>query len=184
MMTIALNLLDIAGNCFEAGASEVYLSLKINEKEGMLQMRVEDNGKGMDEQTLKKVCDPFYTTRTTRKVGMGLALLRQQTEAAGGELQISSEPGNGTRLEARFGLAHPDRQPLGDVAGVIIMLAGRDNSVRLRFEALSPEGTYLFDTKEIMEVLDIKTINEPGLLPQLRELLENKLRDLGFERLN
>jgi len=178
MMTIALNLLDIAGNCFEAGASDVLIKLEYDIKPGELKLIVSDNGKGMDRETVEKVTDPFYTTRTTRKVGMGIPLLKQQAEASGGGVSISSVPGEGTSICAIFGKDHPDRQPLGDIAGVVVMLAARNNDTRVRFICQTTCGKYEFDNKEVKEVLEIENLNDPGLQRQLRELVQNGLLEL------
>ncbi|MFZ5940003.1 MAG: ATP-binding protein [Bacteroidota bacterium] len=184
MKTIALNLLDVAANSFEAGASDVAVSMEVLEAENKLELEIRDNGRGMEPETLEKVTDPFYTTRSTRKVGLGLALIRQMAEATGGSLTISSVRGSGTTLRVSFGLRHPDCQPLGDLPGVVIMLAGRDRAVRFRFRAKTGKGVYNFDTAEVLEVLEINAIEGAELLSQLRELVANGLREISFEGLN
>ncbi len=183
MLTIALNILDIAGNCFEAGADDVSIMLDTR-GEQFICLTIEDNGRGMNTETLEKVSDPFFTTRKTRKVGLGIPLIRQQAEATGGRFKIDSEKGKGTTVFITFGKDHPDRQPLGDIAGVVVMLAGRDPNVRIRFTCHAPEGTFVFDSKEIMETLEIKAIDDKELIDQLKELIENNLQKIGFDTLN
>jgi len=184
MLTIALNLLDIAGNSFEAGATEVRILVEENIVPGLLTLEVADNGRGIDQAVLEHVMNPFYTTRTTRKVGLGLPLIRQQAEAAGGSLQIRSETGKGTVVTASFGLDHPDRQPLGDLSGVIVILAARDPGVRVFFTFRNSKGEVVFDTDEVKEVLEIAELNEGKLQKELRELLENQLMEISMTSLN
>ena len=117
MLELALHVLDILQNAVEAGATHVDLAVLEDEPSDRLTITVIDDGRGMDEETTRRVLDPFYTTRTTRHVGLGLPLYSAAAEGAGGGLTILSHPGEGTTIEASFQLSHPDRQPLGDMAG-------------------------------------------------------------------
>lgn len=93
------------------------LTWQENITEDSLVITIRDNGCGMDENTVAKVTDPFFTSRTVRKVGLGIPLFKQNAEATGGTLKIKSKPGKGTTIEANFGLSHWDRPPMGDIAG-------------------------------------------------------------------
>jgi len=148
MEDLALHILDIAQNSLEAGASEIEIEIWENLKENRLSIQVRDNGHGMDSETAAKVTDPFFTTRTTRKIGLGLPLMAAASKAAGGVLTVDSKPGQGTTILATFEHRHIDRAPLGDVeATLMVLLAGHpDKDILFRhrvddrvFELDSPD---------------------------------------------
>ena len=128
MRELSLNMLDIAQNSIAAGATLVTLAVDCDRAADRLTLTVEDNGRGMTAEQLEQVRDPFFTTRTTRKVGMGIPLFRMAAEMAGGGLQIRSAPGVGTTVEAVFTLSHIDRMPLGDMDGTVTALIRRSIS--------------------------------------------------------
>ena len=134
MRELALHILDILQNTVEAGATRVILTIHEDIPADRLTITVIDNGRGMDAATAARVTNPFYTTRTTRHVGLGLPLYAMAAEQAGGALRILSRPGLGTTVEATFQLSHPDRQPLGDMAPTLLafLLSGR--APELRYE--------------------------------------------------
>jgi anti-sigma regulatory factor (Ser/Thr protein kinase) len=136
MEDLALHILDIAQNSLEAGAGEIGIEILENLREDLLRIRVRDNGRGMDPETAAKVTDPFFTTRTTRRVGLGLPLMAAAAKTAGGELTIDSLPGKGTTVTATFRHRHFDRAPLGDIEGTLmVLLAGQpDKSVFFRHQ--------------------------------------------------
>ena len=116
MMTeISLNILDVAQNSISAGAKLIEISVVADIKSDTLTVVIKDNGCGMDEEKLKKVIDPFFTTRTTRKVGLGIPFYKLAAENTGGTFNITSQLGLGTTVTAVFGLSHIDRMPLGDI---------------------------------------------------------------------
>ena len=122
MTTIALNILDIVQNSIRADASLINLSINESASSDILEIRIEDDGSGIPAEMLDTVTDPFTTSRTTRKTGFGLALLKHHAELTGGKIDIKSSKGSGTVVTAEFRLSHIDIQPLGDVAGVMIIL--------------------------------------------------------------
>lgn len=113
MRELSLNILDIAQNSISAGASLITIEVSEDTREHLLSLTVSDNGCGMDEETLRNVCDPFFTTRTTRKVGMGIPLFRLAAEQTGGSFEITSEKGVGTSTKAVFHSDSIDFTPLG-----------------------------------------------------------------------
>ena len=115
MQELSMNLLDIAQNSVAAGSTLTQITIAIDTAAKRLTLTIADNGKGMDEETVRRVTDPFYTTRTTRKVGLGLPLFQEAARATGGELTIRSAVGKGTTVEAFFTLGHIDLAPLGDL---------------------------------------------------------------------
>jgi len=116
---LSLSILDIAENSANAWASEIRITVIEDKEKDLLELVIEDNGTGMDEATARRASDPFFTTRTTRRVGLGLALLKQAAQEANGEMRVESARGKGTKVTARFQASHIDRRPLGDLGGTI-----------------------------------------------------------------
>ena len=119
MKELSLHILDIAQNSVKAGATLIQITIEEDTVADTLRITVADNGCGMDKDLLQRVRDPFTTTRTTRKVGMGIPLLEAAAVQCGGGLDIQSQPGVGTTLTAWFGLSHIDRAPVGDMPGTM-----------------------------------------------------------------
>ena len=176
MKELSLNILDIAKNSTRAGASLIEILLVTDEK-GFLTMTIRDNGCGMDEETLKRVSDPFYTTRTTRKVGMGIPLLRMACEATGGGLSILSstkEEDHGTTLVATFDSTHIDFAPVGDVVSSIVILISGDPDRDFLFLDKTPEREVKLDTRELRAVLGDVPLGEYEVLEWIRSYLEGQ----------
>lgn len=170
MKELALHLLDIAQNSVTAGATELLLSLV--EHQGALTMSVADNGKGMTPEFLANVLDPFTTTRTTRKVGLGLPLLRLAAEQTGGSLRVESAPGVGTTTAALFHTGHIDCPPLGDVAGALaLFLQGAPETMETRFLHETDHGSFELDTREVRALLDGVPLSEPEVALWLRDYI-------------
>ncbi len=179
MKEIALHILDIAENSVCAGASEVRIHLE--QKSQWLKICIEDNGKGMDATELERTADPFYTSRTTRKVGMGIPLFRQHAEMTGGRLEIRSISGEGTMVEAWFEKDHPDRQPLGDMEGCWMLLATMNQEIDWKLELKTDSGEFAISTPEIRKELEIEEISGWELTESLKRLIRNNIYELGFE---
>ena len=147
MEDLSLSILDIAENSANAGASEIRISVTEDKNRDLVELVIDDNGTGMDEATAQRASDPFFTTRTTRRVGLGLAFLKQAAQEADGEMKVESAPGKGTQVTARFQASHIDRRPLGALGGTIkTLVCGypdieficlyRKDSVEKRFETM------------------------------------------------
>jgi 3',5'-nucleoside bisphosphate phosphatase len=129
MEDLALHILDIVQNSLEAGAENIEINVIENLKENRLVIEIRDNGRGMNPETLAKATDPFFTSRKTRSVGMGLPLLAAAAKASDGALEIDSKPGRGTKISASFKHGHIDRAPLGDIeTTLMVLLAGRPDA--------------------------------------------------------
>jgi len=134
MQDLSLHILDIVENSIAASASRIRISIVEDTSRDLLFLEITDNGKGMDAEARQKALDPFFTTRTTRRVGLGLPLLAQAAREGGGSFELDSEPGRGTTVRAVFQLSHPDRKPLGDIAETLqTILIGRPE-LDLQFE--------------------------------------------------
>jgi len=154
MMTeIALNVLDVAENSVRANATLVEIEVIINQNEDLLSIRIKDNGCGMSEEQLKNVEDPFFTTRKTRKVGLGVPFYKQAALAAGGEFYIKSELGVGTETFASFQLSNIDRMPLGDINGTIHTLVVYNEQLDFLYHYVFNGADFTLDTREFREIL-------------------------------
>jgi anti-sigma regulatory factor (Ser/Thr protein kinase) len=148
MEELALHVLDIAENSIEAGAGSLGIELREEPEADRLILIVSDDGPGMTAGQLEKVQDPFYTTRTTRKVGMGLALLAEAARTAGGELTIESEPGRGTTVRASLQYTHLDRAPVGDIETTLMVLMAGHPDLQIRFRHSLGSREYELDSGE------------------------------------
>lgn len=180
MKEIALHILDIAENSIAAGADRISVSVVDKAAADLLSIRIEDNGKGMSGEEKDRSLDPFYTSRSTRKVGMGIPLFRQHAEMTGGALGIESEPGAGTSVKASFRKSHPDRQPLGDLEGIWMLLITANQDIEWSLKCASEKGNFSISTSEIRSTLAIENINGTRLSNSLKRLIRNNLDELGL----
>ncbi len=178
MKELALHILDIAQNSLVAGATLIEIIVNANTEADILRIEITDNGKGIAPEVLPIVMDPYTTSRTTRKVGMGLPLLKDACEMTGGSLAINSELGKGTSLKALLGYNHIDRQPLGDMAGVIMLLVSANVNVDFVYKHSLNGSEYVFDTREVKEALDGLPLNSPEVYKILKEMLFLNLDEL------
>ena len=146
-----------------------------NTLEDKLILLVEDNGKGMDAELLAQVTDPFVTSRTTRKVGLGIPLLKEAAEACNGSLQIWSEPGKGTRMEIVFQRSHIDRMPLGNLAdtyrSLVVSTPGIDWVLGYQLD----DYEFYYDQKRVRETLGDVPFSDPLVLSYVRTTMEEGL---------
>jgi hypothetical protein len=147
---LSLNVLDIGMNSLAAGASVIQIAVIESAKHDWLIIRIRDNGRGMDSQTLKCVLARNFTTKSGRKkpIGLGLAMLRQSSEMCGGTFHIRSVLGNGTSITASMRLSHVDRPPLGDLNGTILALCASSQIVDVQLHYRSDEETFQFSSQE------------------------------------
>jgi hypothetical protein len=168
---IALHILDIAENSIAAGASLIEISIEEDIQNDRLNISVRDNGRGMDEQMLAQITDPFVTSRTTRKVGLGLPLFKAAAEACNGYLQISSTIGRGTRVDVEFQRSHIDRMPLGDLAGTMLNLVVCHPDIHWLFHYRAGEQEFIFNDEPIKTELAGIPLTEPAVLTFIRTSL-------------
>ena len=153
MRELSLNILDIAQNSITANASLITVEVAENTVDHSLLIGIYDNGKGMSEEQVKSVIDPFFTTRTTRKVGMGIPLFKMAAEQTGGSLEIKSEIGIGTEIRAIFKTDSVDFTPLGDVASTIQMLITMNTDRDFVYKHSVNEKEFICDTRELKAIL-------------------------------
>ena len=178
MRELALHILDIAENSLHAQADTIQITVTEKLAEDRLVISVIDNGRGMNSEMVQAVVDPFITTRTTRKVGLGIPLLKAAAEACNGRLDITSHPGKGTRIDVEFQHSHIDRMPLGDLSGTIFALCVSNPQTHWLFYYYVDQQEFRFDDLLIKEALGDISICEPTILSYLHELLENGVNEI------
>ena len=171
-----MHIMDILQNSTRAGAKDITLEVIEDKTKDQLILRFIDNGCGMDKETAERVINPFFTTRTTRKVGLGLPLLKQNTERTGGSLTIDSEKGKGTTVTAIFGLTNIDTPPMGDLAGTVVLTASAYPDIHFIFHYQREDVDYIFDTDEVNEALDGVSIQDPEIIAYLKEMVEENIK--------
>ncbi len=174
---ISLNILDVAENSASAGASLIEIYLEADTKKDTLTLLIRDDGCGMTPEQLSGVEDPFFTTRSTRKVGLGVPFLKQAAESTGGSFVIESEPGRGTSDKAVFGLSHIDRMPLGDISATIKDLIICHPDIDFLYSYKYDGNGFVLDTREFKKVLAGVPINSPEVLCYIQEYLEENKQE-------
>jgi anti-sigma regulatory factor (Ser/Thr protein kinase) len=175
---LALHLLDIAENSVAAGARNITIDVMEDTRTDRLCMSVTDDGKGMDAETAARVVDPFVTSRTTRKVGLGIPLLKAAAEACNGSLTLQSELGKGTRLDVSFQRSHIDRMPLGDLPGTIQSLVVAFPEIHWLFRYQVNDDVFVFDDTDLKRELEGIPLTEPDVLAYIRTSLENGVENV------
>lgn len=179
MRDISLHLLDILTNSVSAGATCMLVRIQADQSNDLLIIRIEDNGIGMNPDFLKRVTDPFSTTRTTRKVGLGLSLFKEACEITGGVLAIESTPGAGTTVTATMGISSIDRIPLGNtgetLSGLISSFPDRDFTIVFSNDQGKEEG---LDTKDLRERLGDVPLSQPDVYVFIRDYIHEQQQNI------
>ena len=178
MEDLSYHILDIAENSIKADAGNIRIRIVEDTVKDELKVVIKDDGRGIDEATLKRIRDPFYTTRTTRRVGMGISLLEQAANQAGGSLSISSKPGKGTTISATFRYSHIDRQPVGELSASLVTLIAGNPDVNIRYTHDINGKKFNFSTRDIKKGLDGMDINNPHVLGALKKLIHDNEAEL------
>jgi hypothetical protein len=169
MEDLSLHILDVAENSITAGANKIKIEIVEDVKANLLTVEISDNGKGMDRELLENACDPFYTTRTTRRVGLGIPLLAQSARESNGDISVKSKKGEGTSIKASFQYDHIDRKPLGDIGQTMIILIMSNPDIDFLFEHKKNDNLYTLDTAEIKNELDGVPINTPEVIRIIKD---------------
>lgn len=178
MNDLSLHILDIVQNSISAKATLIELGVFEDLAADTLTIVIRDDGKGMTPEQVERVADPFFTSRKTRKVGLGLPLYKQNAMQAGGDVTITSEVGKGTTVTAVFGHANIDRPPLGDLANAVMLLVSANPEVDFRFTYGYNGEEYLFDTQEVKEALDGLPLSDPQVFRMVEELIRNNMEEV------
>jgi anti-sigma regulatory factor (Ser/Thr protein kinase) len=179
MLELAMHILDLAQNSLAAGATVVEIRIREDLPTDLLTIEVEDNGRGMSGDLTRRVTDPFYTSRTTREVGLGLSLFKEAAERCGGQLTVESEEGRGTKVCASFRLDHFDRAPLGDMGETLACLISGNPEVDFIYEHEVNRQSYRLETREMREILGPVGLDDASVLYFIRQDVEKGLKKIG-----
>ncbi len=178
MEDISLHILDIAENSVAAGATIIEIEIIEDTAKDSLSIKIKDNGKGIPEELVEKVLDPFYTTRKTRHVGFGLSLLAQSAKETGGDISIKSEENVGTVITASFKHSHIDRRPMGNIADTFLVLIAGNPDIDFVFTYIRDDSDFSLDTRQIRAELDGIPLNFPPAISLIRNYLKESLSDI------
>ena len=148
MEDLSLHVLDVAENSVRSGATEIRIEIAEDEEEDLLTLRILDDGSGMDQATIERALDPFFTTKDNKRVGLGLSLLSQAAEETGGRLTVESSEGKGTQITAVFHGAHPDMKPLGEMMETMSVLAAGNSGARFVYDYRKGARKVHFDSHD------------------------------------
>lgn len=179
MKDLSMHIMDILQNSTRAKAKNITLEVVENHNDDTLTLVFKDDGCGMDAKMVENVVNPFFTTRTTRKVGLGLPLLKQNAEMTGGSLSIESQVGVGTVVTAVFGYSNIDRPPMGDLPGTLVLTIAAYPDIRFLFHFVrkktGADVDYTLDTNELYEALDGVSLQEPEVMAYIKEMIEENI---------
>lgn len=174
--------MDIAENSIRAHAGYIEIEIEADTRRDTLDLKVRDDGCGMDEEQVRNVTDPFYTTRTTRKVGLGIPFLKQACECTGGRLEITSRVGEGTEVHAVFGLTHIDRMPLGDINSTIYTLVVFHEEIDFHYRYVCDGTAFELDTRQMKQILGGLSFREPEVSQFIREYLDTNQAEVDAKQ--
>lgn len=174
-----MHILDIVENAITSKASQVQIRITEDQEKDHMTVEIEDDGEGIPAHFLDKVADPFFTTRSTRRVGLGLSLLQQAARACEGDLQVRSREGEGTLVRADFRYDHIDRKPLGDMASTMVTLIVGNPSMDFQYVHSKGDKAFCFDTVELKRELEDVPIDHPRVVQFVRDEIKKGLEELG-----
>lgn len=178
MRELSLHIMDIIENGLGAGADLITLSIVEDKKKNWLKITITDNGSGIPEEMQEKVLDPFFTTRTTRRVGLGLSLIREASRRCNGEFNIKSKEGEGTEVSVSFELNHIDLAPIGNMASSLTALIMGNPDVDFVYTHEVDGNIFHLDTRQVREELEGLTLNHPEVIKYLASVIRESLTDL------
>ncbi len=179
MEDLSLHILDVVENAIAAKAKKIEVTVIEEIEQDRLTMEIKDDGIGMDEEVRQKVTDPFFTTRTSRRVGLGLSFLSQATKEAGGTLEITSSPGRGTKVKATFQYSHIDRKPLGNMTDTIVTIIFGNPEVDVHYVHVRGEKSYTLKSEWLRERFHGEAFMTPEAIHWLKTHLQEGLAEIG-----
>lgn len=177
MVDLAMHAMDIVQNSIRANATMIEILFSESNSADQLRFSVKDNGSGMEEKTVEKLANPFFTTRTTRKVGLGIPFLKMTSEQTGGNLSVESELGKGTKVEAIYKTDNPDCLPLGDLAGYLVLMLVANPDIHFRFRYAIDNSYFELDTEELKSE-GITELSNPEMAAAIKEYVNENLKRL------
>lgn len=182
MPELSLNILDVAQNSVTAGASLIQISILGDTASDRLTIRIEDNGCGMTPEQVQNVTDPFFTSRKTRRVGLGIPFFKMAAELTGGSFHIESQIGAGTVTTAVFGLSSIDRMPLGNMADTMSVLIGPNPDIDFILTMEQDGRSFIMDTRTFREILGPEIpLSEPQVLNYIESYITENTAGCGIQ---
>ena len=178
MRELSLHILDVVENGIAAGGNCIWITVEEDDKADQLKITIRDNGRGMPIEKLQRINDPFITSRTTRRVGLGLSLLAAAAERCEGTLRVDTSPGKGTEIEATFRHGHIDRAPLGDMAATITTLIIGNPGIDFVYSHRIDGDEFSLDTREIRTEMEDLSLSDPVVIHHLTESIRSSLKEL------
>lgn len=179
MKEISMHILDIVMNSVKAKATLIDIFIEDSIKNNWLKLIIKDNGIGMDNEMIKVATNPFFTTRTTRRVGLGLSMLKENCERCNGYLRINSKLGEGTIVDCCFERNNIDMAPLGNMGDTILTIINSLRECELLYNHITDEGSFTFSTVEIKDVLDVSSINNSKILLWIKEYINENIKSIS-----
>jgi hypothetical protein len=179
MKDLSMHILDIVRNSVEAEATEISVSMTVT-GDNVLTIVFQDNGRGMSAEMVQNVTDPFVTTRTTRKVGLGLPLIKMNAELTGGNLFITSELKKGTTVTVNFNLQHIDCMPFGDLGSVFSQLLGGNPDKKFFYNFATPKGDFTLNSLEVWEMMNESAVSQLKMMIFIKEMINENLEEIGL----
>jgi anti-sigma regulatory factor (Ser/Thr protein kinase) len=179
MRELSLHILDVVENGITAGGDCIWIEIDENRKEDQITILIRDNGRGMPIEKVENIDDPFITSRTTRRVGLGLSLLAAAARRCEGTLRVESEPGKGTEVEATFRYNHIDRAPLGDMAATLGTLIIGNPGIDFIYAHRIDNKDFYLDTREIQKEMQDDSLSDPIFIHHLTESIRSSLMELA-----
>ena len=180
MPELSLNILDVTQNSVSAGATLIAISIHADTASDHLTVRISDNGCGMTEEQVASVADPFFTSRTTRKVGLGIPFYKMAAELAGGSFEIKSAPGEGTATTALFCMSNVDLMPLGDIADTMVSLIAPNPEVNFVLDMACDDHGFVMDTRQFRQILEGIPLSEPQVLQYIRDFINGNMEECSI----
>ncbi len=178
MKTLSDHILDIIQNSIRAGATLIEVMVEENKIDDICTLQIIDNGCGMDKKTMEQATNPFFTTRKTRKVGLGLSLLKQNAEMANGKFTINSEVNKGTTIEASFQFSNVDRPELGDIWDSLYLTMLGNENLELIYEHITNKGSFKFSSSEIKSNIEGVSMQKSEIRNAIIDFIRNNIKDI------
>nr|WP_312575968.1 ATP-binding protein [Sedimentibacter sp.] len=178
MKELSMHILDIVMNSVKAEAKLIEITVIESLKTNSIKITIKDDGKGMSKETLENVTDPFYTTRTTRKVGLGLSMLKETCERCNGYLKISSKPGIGTVVESTFERNNIDRAPIGNIGDTILVIINSLTNGELIYNHEVDGKKFTISTYQLKEILGNVNINDSNVMMWIKDYVNENIKEL------
>ncbi|MEC9487892.1 MAG: ATP-binding protein [Halanaerobium sp.] len=177
MRELSLHILDLVENSIKAGAEDIRIEIIEDSARDILEILLADNGRGMDEEMVKRVCDPFVTSRKERKVGLGLSLIKAAAQRCQGDFKLSSQPGKGTSVEVSFKHSHIDRAPLGDMAATLFTIVQASPELDLHYYHRVNDREFTFELADVRDEM-AGMLTHPRVLNFLYDFFQEKIKVL------